>query len=287
MTPAVRGLAASRRAYEGLLRLLPRDFRAAYGAPAVQTFVDMFTAEVAAGGTRRAVAVWSRVLPDVLAACVHEWTSKMIREDGRGRPPAAARLAGTLVPALALGLLVYSQLRYPADLVRPPYAIGYGLVVGVLAAVAVGLLAGRLAAPLAVLCGLATTPEWVVMFRAARPGVAVIGLASAMCLVIVAGVTGGRQSSSLVRAGATAGALAGMLLLIVTMLDGLVTMSSVWRDPVYVAEFQRSGQTSLPAYVLGERIYGAVIVTLLAVVVGVAAGLVAGATRTVISRHRH
>jgi hypothetical protein len=157
----------------------------------------------------------------------------------------------------------------------------------VLAAVAVGLLAGRLAAPLAVLCGLATTPEWVVMFRAARPGVAVIGLASAMCLVIVAGVTGGRQSSSLVRAGATAGALAGMLLLIVTMLDGLVTMSSVWRDPVYVAEFQRSGQTSLPAYVLGERIYGAVIVTLLAVVVGVAAGLVAGATRTVISRHRH
>jgi hypothetical protein len=52
-------------------------------------------------------------------------------------------------------------------------------------------------------------------------------------------------------------------------------------------EFLRSGQTSLPAYVLGERIYGAVIVMLLAVGVGVAAGLVVGATRTVISRLRH
>jgi len=287
MAPAVRGLARSRRAYERLLRLLPRDFRAAYGEPAVQTFVDMFTAEVTAGGTGRAISVWSRVLPDLLWASAREWTSRMMRVDRRGRPPAVARLAAALVPAIAAVLVVYGLVRYPADLVRPQYGVGYGLVVAVLAAMAVALLVGRLAAPLVVLCGLATVPEWVVMFRVARPAAAAIGLAAAMCLVILAGAAGGRRPWTLVRAGATAGALAGMLLLIVTMLDGLVTMGSVWRDPVYVAEFLRSGQTSLPAYVLGERIYGAVIGMLLAMVLGVAAGLVVGGTRGIIHRIRH
>lgn len=108
-----------------------------------------------------------------------------------------------------------------------------------------------------------------------------------MCLVILAGAAGGRRPLSLARAGATAGALAGMLLLIVSMLDGLVTMGSVWRDPVYVAEFLRSGQPSLPAYVLGERIFGAVVVLVMAVVVGIAAGLAAGTVHALINRLRH
>jgi hypothetical protein len=287
MALTVRGLPASRRAYERLLRLLPREFRAAFGEPAVQTFVDMFTAEVKAAGARGVVSVWSRVLPDLLWASAREWTSRMLREDRHGRPPAAARYAATIVPAAAALLVLYSQLRYPADLARPEYAIGYGLVVVLLGALAVALLVGRLAAPLVVLCGLATAPGWVSMFMVGRPGVAVIGLASAMSLVVLAGAAGGRRPAALVRAGATAGALAGIVLLIVTMLDGLASMGSVWHDRVYVAEFVRSGQTSLPAYVLGERVYGAVIIMIMAIVVGAGAGLMAGATRSVIEHIKH
>jgi hypothetical protein len=287
MARTVRSLPASRRAYESLLRLLPQEFRAAYGAPAVQTFVDMFTAEVNAAGVRGVISVWSRVLPDLLWASAREWTSRMLREDRRGRPPAAARYAATIVPAAAALLVLYSLVRYPADLVHPEYAIGYGFMVVLLAALAVALLVSRLAAPLVVLCGLATAPGWVTMFKVGRPGVAVIGLASAMCLVVLAGAAGGRRPAALVRAGATAGALAGIVLLIVTMLDGLASMGSVWADSVYVAEFVRSGQTSLPAYVLGERIYGAVIIMIMAMVVGTVAGLMVGATRSVIGRIKH
>jgi hypothetical protein len=279
MATATPDTKTSRRIYERLMWLLPADFRAAYGEPLAQTFVDMCAAEIDARGARGLLAVWSRALPDLCSAAAREWTARMLRDGAGGRPPVASRLVATLVPATAAIVVAYSQVRYPANLTRTEYAVGYAAVLGILGAVAVALAIGRLAAPTVVLCALATAPVLVVTFEVASQGAVAAAMLAMACLIAIASSAKSASLGARVRAGALAGALSGIVMLVVTTVDGLATMRSVGQDKVYLAEFLRSGQQSLPAYVMGERIFGGLVLTVLAAIFGAVVGVVWSALR--------
>jgi hypothetical protein len=183
-TTRLRMVHASRRVYAGLLHLLPAEFRAAYGEPAIQTFLDMCSAEVRDRGRRGLLVVWSRVLPDLASSAVREWAARLWRRTG-DRPPVASRLAAAL-PVMAALLVIYGQVRYPANLSLPEYAVYYSAIVAILAALAGVFLHSRVAAPLVVLCGLATTPCWILMFHIGRPGAALAGIPPVLCLIAIA-----------------------------------------------------------------------------------------------------
>ena len=277
--PEPRAVRASGRVYARLLVLLPAEFRAAYGQLAVQTFRDMCSAGVRERGRRGLLAVWARVLPDLVASAAYERSAHLWRRAG-DRPPAGARLAAAALPALAALLVVYSQLRYPANLALPGYAVPYLMLLACLAALTAVLLVSRVAAPPVVLCGFASAPAWALMFHIARAGAPAALLAPVLGLIAIAGVVEARRTPSLAagtRAGAVTGTIAGLVMLVVTVVDGLAGMASAGQDTRYVTEFARSGQHSLPAYVIGERIAGGAYTILFAVAAGALIGLVATA----------
>jgi len=327
--PEPRAVRASGRVYARLLVLLPAEFRAAYGQLAVQTFRDMCSAGVRERGRRGLLAVWARVLPDLVASAAYERSAHLWRRAG-DRPPAGARLAAAALPALAALLVVYSQLRYPANLALPGYAVPYLMLLACLAALTAVLLVSRVAAPPVVLCGFASAPAWALMFHIARAGAPAALLAPVLGLIAIAGVIEARRAPSLAagtrtgavtgtiagvvearrtpslaagtrtgavtgtiagvvearrtpslaagtRAGAVTGTIAGLVMLVVTVVDGLAGMASAGQDTRYVTEFARSGQHSLPAYVIGERIAGGAYTILFAVAAGALIGLVATA----------
>jgi hypothetical protein len=269
---APRSIATSRYLYARLLRLLPGEFRSQYGQPALQTFLDLLTAEVKRRGMRGALAVWRAALPDLVYTATCEYAVRLRRDGVGGRPPVGARLAAALVPAAAVLVVASSQALYPANLALPEYAIGYAVLAAALGVLAVVLATSRVATPTVVVCGLATAPGWVLAFHAGRPGALVVGVLPAVSLIVIASVSAARGVGEAVRAGAVTGTLGGIIVVVVTVLDGLLTMRSVGQDRIYVAEFQHSGQHSLAAYVLGERIFGGVMMTVMAVVLGTLLG---------------
>jgi hypothetical protein len=275
----------SGRAYARLLRLLPAEFRAAYGQPVLQTFLDMCSAGVHERGRRGLLAVWSRVLPDLAVCAAREWTARLWRRID-DRPPVGSRLAAAALPVLGALLVIYSQLRYPANLTLPEYVFYYLALLASLAVLTAVLLASRAAAPVVVLCGFASTPGWVLMFHIARPGAAALVL-QVLFLIAVASLVEARRTPTVAagaRAGAVTGALAGLSMLIVNVTDGLTTMASAGQDTEYVTEFARSGQRSLAAYVIGERIGGGAFTIIYGVVIGALIGLAATAATALVRR---
>jgi len=258
-----------------MLRLMPADFQAQYGETATLTFTDMCADSLQQHGYRALVIVWWRTAPDLVACVARERVRQLSRSVNR--PPAASRLSAATVPTVAALLVIYSQLRYPANLSLARYDLLYVLLVAVLAA-ATALFLGRGAAPVTVICALATTPAWIAIFLLDRASADVGALLVVSCLIAVGSTIAARSRASCaaaVRAGGTTGALTGLVMLVVTVADGLFRMATVGDDRVYVAEFIRSGQHSLAAYVIGERIFGALATTAMTTAAGAVVGLIA------------
>lgn len=249
----------SDRVYGALLWLLPGPFRREYGEAMRQTFADLCAA--------RGPAVWVRAVPDLVGGAAREWA-------GTVRPAFWARSAGLLTVALTAALVVYSEVRYPANLDRPAYLAGFVLLLAAL----VGLAAGtRAASPVAVPFGVATAGAWLPGYFDSHLLVAA-GMATVGALVLAAGICAALRTGSpaaTLRASLTAGVLAGITLLLVNVANGLLTMPALRHDPQYLSEFVHSGQRDVAAYIVGERIGGGMW--------GIVFGLVAGTLLGVLS----
>jgi hypothetical protein len=279
MSATARPVDSACRAYAVLLRLMPADFRAAYGEPAVQTFRDLCAAGLRTRGRRGLLAVCLRTLPDFAISALREWTARLWRRTD-GRPPAASRWGAATIAVTGALLVIYSQLRYPANLSRPDYLMFYVLLLSALAVLVGVFLTGRAGTPVAVGSALATAPGWLLAFHLNSPGAGAVALGAILAAVGFASAWPAIHGSGLVatiRTGLATGVLAGAVMLTVTVADGLATMGSVNLDTVYVHEFVRSGQSSLAAYTIGERISGGFVSLLLGMAVGALAGVVAGA----------
>jgi hypothetical protein len=285
-----------------LLRLLPADFRQAYGLPVAQAFLDLCADEWASRGRRGLISAWSRAVPDLIAGAVREWVARLGRERiarlgrewiarlGRAsgdRPPLGARLAAAMLPIAGALLVVYSQIRYPANLTRVDYVLWYGVLLAGLGLLGALLLSARSARARPVACALGTAPGWLLAFHVARPGA---GLLAVLPVIVLIATAAGRQTArtptlaASTRTGALTGMLAGVVLLVINLADGLASMGSVAQDTVYVHEFVRTGQSSLAAYVLGERIGGGASGIVLGALLGAAIGLIMGAAGALAKR---
>ncbi len=271
-----RTVEACGRVYATMLRLMPADFRVQYGETATLTFTDMCAEGLQQHGYRALVTVWWKTAADLVACAALERVDQLSRSVDR--PPAASRLSAATVPTIAALLVTYSQLRYPANLSLASYGLLYVLLVAALAAAATALILGRSAAPVTAICALATTPAWIAMFLLDRASADIDALLVVSCLIAVGSTIAARSRASCavaVRAGGATGALTGLVMLVVTVADGLFRMATVDDDRVYVAEFVRSGQHSLAAYVIGERIVGALATTAMTTAAGALIGLTA------------
>jgi hypothetical protein len=193
-----------------------------------------------------------------------------------------------MLPVAGALLVVYSQIRYPANLTRTDYLSLYGVLLAGLGLLGALLLSARFTRALPVVCALATAPGWLLAFHIARPGAAVFAVVPVMVLVASAAGWQTVRTPTLaagIQAGALTGVLAGVVLLVVNLANGLASMGTVARDTVYVHEFVRSGQSSLAAYVLGERISGGAVGILLGALFGAGIGLIAGAVGVLAHRH--
>jgi hypothetical protein len=73
-------------------------------------------------------------------------------------------------------------------------------------------------------------------------------------------------------------------MLVVNVIDGLTSMASAGQDKAYTAEFARSGQQSLAAYVIGERIAGGTFTILYGLAIGALIGLATTAVIALVRR---
>jgi hypothetical protein len=135
-------------------------------------------------------------------------------------------------------------------------------------------------------CGAAR--EWAAAVRpaAVRPATwaRCAGVLTA-ALVFAAGIwaaVGTGSPAATFRASLTAGVLAGVMLLLVNVANGLLTMAALRRNPQYLGEFVHSGQRDVAAYIVGERISGG----RYGIVFGLVAGAVFGALSLPASRMR-
>jgi hypothetical protein len=225
------------RVFSWSLWLLPEPFRRHFAASMRQTFADLCADTARTRGTWALAWVLGTTLGDLVGAAAREWAVTL-----GGRQAWHRTVAGGL-GVLAAALVVYSQVRWPANLARIDYLLQYLLVVTVLLGLA-GWFAGATARTVS--AGLACLPGWLIALIA-NPVAQGIGLGSVAVLVVAAAVWDRHRW-----AGLMAGTLAGVLGFTVTVGYGLVGPV----DPQYRAEFLHRGQSSLPAYAIGERIDG-------------------------------
>jgi hypothetical protein len=239
------------RIFSRLLWLLPGPFRRPYSAPMRQTFADLCADTARTRGTWALLRVFGATFADLVGAAVREWVATLVDRQVWHRTVAGG------VAVLGVTLVVYSQVRWPANLVRIDYVLQYLLVVTVLLG-----LAGRfsqLTAP-TVLVGLAGMPGWLVGLTG-NPLAQRVGLGYVAVLVVVAAILDRHRHRW---AGLKAGAFAGVLGFVVTV--GYGTVGPV--DPEYRSEYLHRGQSSLSAYAIGERIDGAALLLVCCATVG-------------------
>jgi hypothetical protein len=193
-------------------------------------------------------------------------------------PARSIRASGAGAVALAALLIVYSQVRYPANLTHPGYLVPYLVILAALGGLAVVVGRGRLTLGAAVPFGLGAVPAWLTMFSD-WPVLGVAGAVMVITLLITAGLVAPPGFAAGLRAGATAGALAGVMLLLVNLGEGLATMAWLVHDPTYLGEYARTGQSDPAAYIVGERIAGGAYTMPAVFVLGCLAGVVTGTAR--------
>jgi hypothetical protein len=256
------------RLYALLLWLLPGRFRREFGAAMRQTFADVCAATVRTRGLPGLLPVLARALADVAGGAVDEWTATLFTRDRWHRSAAAGA-------CLLAGLLVlYSQLRYPANLTRIDYLAQYLLLLAVLVALGHEFVRGGAVSQRAVGCALLTVPGWLAGYRLP------LAAAGVVAGLILAGAAweayrGGPRFAGL-RAGLTTGVLAGVTVLTVNLAGALFGMGGLLQDADHRAEFLRSGQLDPAAYVIGQRINGGAILLFACAVTGALLGLAAG-----------
>jgi hypothetical protein len=256
------------RLYARLLWLLPGGFRREYGAAMRQTFADLCAARVDARG-RGLAPVLASGLADLVAGAVEEWAVTVFARD-RWHRGAAAGLCG-----LAGLLVLYSQVRYPADLLRIDDLSQDLLLLAVLAALAHGFANGVTVSARTVGCALATLPGWLAAPRAPLAG---YGYVAALLLTAAIGAAdrGGSRYAG-VRAGVTSGVLAGVTVLAVSVATGIAEMNRLLPSVTHDAEYLRSGHADPAAYLIGACICGGAELLLACVAAGALLGLAASA----------
>jgi hypothetical protein len=70
------------------------------------------------------------------------------------------------------------------------------------------------------------------------------------------------------------------VLLGINTVDGLADMGALLHNAAYLAEFARTGQTSVAAYIMGERIAGGAYAVGFGALAGAVLGALTGLTRT-------
>ncbi|MBO0870977.1 MAG: hypothetical protein J2P15_20690 [Micromonosporaceae bacterium] len=274
-----RLLRISDRGFACLVWLLPGGLRREYAEPMRQTFADLCAASLHQRGATGLVATWVRALPDLLATAGQEWAAAILPA-GPARPARVGGVGATLLTAL---VLIYSQVRYPANLSRPGYLVPYLILLAALGGLAVAIGRGRMTCSAAVPFGLATAPSWLTIYSD-WPVLGIAGVAMVPVLLATAAAMAAPGVGASVRAGATAGAVAGAMLLLVNLGEGLATMAWQVHEPSYLAEYARTGQSDLAAYIVGERIAGGAYPWPTVFVAGALAGLLAGAARRLATR---
>src|SRR5262249_26100490 len=147
-----------------------------YGAAMRQTFADLCAARVDARG-RGLLSVLAHGLADLAAGALAEWAVTLFARDRWHRS------AATGLCALASVLVVYSQVRYPANLVRIDYLAQYLVLVAVLAILAHGFARGEAVSARTVGCALATLPGWL-----ADPRFPLAGFGYVAALILAAAI---------------------------------------------------------------------------------------------------
>jgi hypothetical protein len=265
-------LARADRLYTWLLWMLPAGLRREYGAAMRQTFADLCAARIDARG-RGLAPVLAHGAVDLVRGATQEWVVTLFARDRWHRGTAAGMCA------LASLLVLYSQVRYPANLPRIDYLTQYLLLLAVLAALAHGFATGATVSARTVGCALATLPAWLVGTRFPLAALAYVAIVIAVAAIGEAPSSGVRFAG--LRAGVSVGVLAGVALLAVNVTTGIVGMDSLVHEPTYHAEFLRTGQSDPAAYIIGARICGGAILLLACVATGAVFGLAASAGRAV------
>jgi len=268
--PGARSAALDRadRLYAGLLWVLPGGFRREYGTVMRQTFADLCAARADARG-RGLTPVLAHELVDLGGGAVVEWTAAVFTRDRWHRSAASGLcvLAGLLV--------LYSQARYPASLLRIDHLAQYPPLLAVLVALALGFARDATASPGTVGCAVATLPGWL---AAARFPVAGFGYVAALLLAAAIGEArrGGRRYAG-IRAGVSGGVLAGVIVLALRITTGFLGMTGLLHDAAFHTAFLRSGAGDPAAYLIGTRVCGGAELLLACVAVGALSGLAASA----------
>ena len=265
------------RLYARLLWLLPGGFRREYGPAMRQTFADLCTARVDARG-RGLTPVLAHGLADLAGGAAAEWAATLFARD-RWHRTAAAGLC-----ALAGLLVLYGQVRYPANLLRIDHLIDYPLLLVVLAALAGTFARSATVSARAVGWAVATLPGCL---AAARLPLAGFGYVAVLILVAaIAEARHARHRYAGIRAGLTGGALAGVTVLTVNVATGILDMPRLLRNATYHAGYLRSGQPDPAAYIIGARTCGAALLLLACVAAGALLGLTATAAAAAARRGR-
>jgi hypothetical protein len=254
------------RLYARLLWLLPVDFRREYGTAMRQTFADLCASRMDAR-SRGLTSILAYGLADLVGGATREWTATLFSRDRWHRSAASGLclLAGLLV--------VYSQVRYPANLLRIDDVVQHLLLLVVLAVLADGFTGTAAVSALTVGCALASLPGWLAETR--FPLVA-FGYVAALILIatLSTGRRDGRRYAAL-RAGLSSGALAGVTALAVSVTAAMLTMSGLRHDAANPGGYLRSGQPNPGAYLIGTRICSGSIHLLACVAIGALLGLAA------------
>jgi hypothetical protein len=242
-----------------------------------QTFADLCIAAHHERGYRGMIAVQVRCLADLGLGAVKEW-ARVFTRAARARARLPHRVAAMATVGLVMLAIAVSVLRYPANLTLASYALLYALLAVTLSVLGCAFIASRDIRPLTIICGLASTPAWVTGYFGGKT-VAIVSIFLIAALIIVAGMREARPLGA-VRAGALAGILAGIVLLGINTVDGLADIGALLHNAAYLTEFARTGQTSVAAYIMGERIAGGTYAVGFGALAGAVLGALTGLTRT-------
>jgi hypothetical protein len=205
---------------------------------------------------------------DLAVGAAREWAGTLFARDRWHRSTAAGA-------CLVAGLLVlYSQVRYPANLARVDYLLQYLLLLAVLAGLGDVFARNGTVSPRAVGCALATLPAWLIAYRYPLAGAGLV-----VTLILTAAVWEARRATyrfAGLRAGLTGGVLSGVTVLVVNVAGAIAGMGGLVCDATYRAEFVHSGQPDVAAYIVGERINGGALLLFGCAVTGAVLGLAAG-----------
>jgi hypothetical protein len=257
------------RFYAGLMWLLPGAFRREYGAAMRQTFADLCAAKAARG--HRLTPVLAQGTADLVGGAIGEWVATLCARD-RWHKTAAAGLC-----VLAGLLVLYSQIRYPANLSRVETVAQDLMLVTGLAVLAQGFAAGTTGSARTLACAVATVPGWLGSLRAPLVGIGYVAALILLAAVLEARRAGRRYAG--LRAGMATGTLAGITVLVLSLGMGILGMGRLLHDPDYHAGYLRSGQPDLAAYIIDTRICGSAIVLAGCIAAGALLGLVGSIAR--------